>query len=243
MPLPQPYFQHENCTIYHGDSHEILKLIHAPDDRVVVATDPPYNLALKSAGGAHVKLEQYADLMNAARSFQGIMTESARLCRPDGCIWWMTHLPSGIAGVVRAMDLGGISPLDMLVWKKPPGHPAYGINREHEHAIFGVVDIGAFSQANQGKSIRGIAEYRRASQTDHPAEKPVGLFKTMIHWTVKAKKPASLVIDPFMGSGTTLVAAKALGIRCIGIEQSEKWCSVAVKRLRAQRQNELLPSL
>lgn len=242
MPLPKPYFEHENCTIFHGDCHDIMPRLRAPDDRVIVATDPPYNLALKSAGGEHTKLEWYADLMNAARSFEPVMRETSRLIAPDGCVWWMTHLPSGIAGIVRAMELGGLWPLDMMVWKKPPGRPAHGINREHEHAVFGVANISEFSKANRGKMIRGITEYPRATQTEHPAEKPVGLFKTMIHWTVKVKKPATLVIDPYMGSGTTLVAAKALGIRCIGIEQSERWCAVAAKRLRAQQQNKLLPT-
>jgi site-specific DNA-methyltransferase (adenine-specific) len=65
----------------------------------------------------------------------------------------------------------------------------------------------------------------------HPAQKPLGLIRQLVE---VSSRPDSLVLDPFMGSGTTLVAAKELGRHAIGIEISREYCDVAVKRLRQE---------
>jgi site-specific DNA-methyltransferase (adenine-specific) len=62
--------------------------------------------------------------------------------------------------------------------------------------------------------------------TGHPAEKPVALMQ----WVV-SRCLSSVVLDPFMGSGTTLVAAKALGRKAIGVEVDERYCEIAARRL------------
>ena len=63
--------------------------------------------------------------------------------------------------------------------------------------------------------------------TGHPSQKPLRLIKALVMAT-----DAALILDPFMGSGTTLVAAKQLGRRAIGIEIEQKYCDIAIKRLR-----------
>ena len=62
--------------------------------------------------------------------------------------------------------------------------------------------------------------------TGHPSQKPIGLIRTLIEST-----DADIILDPFLGSGTTAVAAKILGRKCVGIEISEKYCDIAAKRL------------
>ena len=64
----------------------------------------------------------------------------------------------------------------------------------------------------------------------HPTQKPIALME----WCLQFIKGELLVLDPFMGSGTTLVAAKRIGRRAIGIEIEERYCEIAAKRL-AQR--------
>ncbi len=64
----------------------------------------------------------------------------------------------------------------------------------------------------------------------HPTPKPIGLILQVLH-----RLPCDLILDPFMGSGTTLVAAKRLGRRAIGIEIEEKYCEIAARRVEAER--------
>lgn len=64
---------------------------------------------------------------------------------------------------------------------------------------------------------------------EHPTQKPVEIIDPILRYSVPT---GGIVLDPFMGSGTTLIAAKSLGLRAIGIELQEKYCEVAAKRLR-----------
>ena len=68
----------------------------------------------------------------------------------------------------------------------------------------------------------------RKESRQHPTQKPLPLIK----WCIGQVPEARTILDPFMGVGTTLVAAKALGLKAIGIELSEKYCAIAVERLR-----------
>jgi site-specific DNA-methyltransferase (adenine-specific) len=67
-----------------------------------------------------------------------------------------------------------------------------------------------------------------SQETEHPCAKPLEAWRWLI---LNASKPNDLILDPFLGSGTTLVAAKILGRKAIGIEISEKYCEIAAKRL------------
>ena len=80
---------------------------------------------------------------------------------------------------------------------------------------------------NMDRPIKRLSLPVGVHSSGHPSEKPIRLFQ----WCILQVKSAETIIDPFMGSGTTLVAAKALGRRAIGIEREEKYCAVAVKRL------------
>jgi DNA modification methylase len=64
----------------------------------------------------------------------------------------------------------------------------------------------------------------------HPTQKPVGLML----WCINRSRTTGTILDPFMGSGTTLVAAKELGRKAIGIEISKEYCDIAIKRLRQE---------
>ncbi len=65
----------------------------------------------------------------------------------------------------------------------------------------------------------------------HPTQKPLGLFKSLLK---DFAEEGEIILDPFMGSGTTLRAAKDLGLKSIGIEIERKYCDIAIERLRQQ---------
>jgi len=74
-----------------------------------------------------------------------------------------------------------------------------------------------------------VVGYRK----DHPTQKPVALMK----WCIRQAGEVFTILDPFMGSGTTLRAAKDLGLKAIGIEIERKYCDIAIERLRQQAFN------
>jgi site-specific DNA-methyltransferase (adenine-specific) len=111
-----------------------------------------------------------------------------------------------------------------IVWDKGVGGLGNGWRHSHE-----LIAHGAFGQTVYAD------EFRRdvvscatvpSGDRDHPTQKPMELLRTLVRF-----HPPGLILDPFMGSGTTLRAAKDLGRRAIGIEIEEKYCEIAVKRL------------
>lgn len=75
------------------------------------------------------------------------------------------------------------------------------------------------------------AQINRDEYTKHPTQKPIKLIERIVR---RFTEKENTILDPFMGSGTTLVAAKNLGRKAIGIEIEEKYCEIAVKRLRQE---------
>lgn len=100
-----------------------------------------------------------------------------------------------------------------LVWVKPP---------------FPTLSDVELAWTNMDKPAKYYKAIRISQANKHPTEKPIGLMK----WSITQANNANLILDPFLGSGTTAVAAKILGRKCIGIEIEQKYCEIAVERLR-----------
>jgi len=80
---------------------------------------------------------------------------------------------------------------------------------------------------SQDRPIQSFSHPVGSNNFGHPTEKPI----KVITWSINESRTQGLILDPFMGSGTTLVAAKQLHRKAIGIEIEEKYCEIAVKRL------------
>ena len=225
--MSAPYYQDDLVTLYHGDALDILPTIDAGTVDACV-TDPPYVIGAVSAGNMASKSGGWADMMNSALWFAEWYRMTDRLLRHDASFWtfcnWRT-LPVVMNAALRAE----LPVTSLMVWDKEwigPGgvqglRPSYELCALLAKPGFVVKD-------------RGIADVWRHKvgghkPNGHPAEKPVGLVSRIL--TTCSLPAGATVLEPFAGSGTTAVAARSLGLRCIAIEAEEKWCELIASRL------------
>lgn len=223
--LPTPYFQDELTTLYHGDAVEILPELEAI--RLIV-TDPPYVFGIASTG-QEGKAGGWGDLMNSAHFYAGLLREFRRLIvnAPNGGAAWVFNSWRSFPVLARAA-YEAEWPIESLgIWDKQwigPGGPR-GLRPSYEQfALF----VGpGFGLENRGLSDIWPCQWSSHKPSGHSAEKPEALVSKMIR-----ESGGGTILDPFVGSGTTLAAARALGLPAIGIEIERKWCESTVDRLR-----------
>ena len=207
VSLPTPYYQTADggITIYCGDAREIVPHLAG---EIAVVSDPPYGMDYDTDGS---RFTRGGRSLPVVRGDDGPFDPSQWAAYRWSVLWGFNHFPAGL-------DAGGA-----LVWIKRTD-----------------AALGCFlSDAELAwvRGTRGVYVYRdtrhaRAAQRAHPTEKPVGLMSWSI---VMSGAPVGVaILDPYMGSGTTLVAARDLGRRAVGVEIEEEYCRVAVERLRQQ---------
>lgn len=231
----KPYYEDGRAVIFHGDVLDVLAETEPTIDSVV--TDPPYASgtrleAHKSASGAMLRAGRFADRpieldQMTTTGFVWLIRAVAARCRhllPDGgsflsFIDWRQW--PNLAGALETCNL---RVQGMVVWDKGSMGLGNGFRSQHElvcHASKGVPTI-------HDKGCGNVLAAGRVEPVDHPSPKPVGLLARMIEVVTP---PGGVVLDPFMGSGSTLRAALDCGRRAIGIEVEERYCEIAAKRL------------
>ncbi|KKN22236.1 hypothetical protein LCGC14_0917370 [marine sediment metagenome] len=217
----KPYYQDEWVTIYHGDCHEILPTLEKVD---LVLTDPPYFLPIQSYVGTRgngYQKRMIGDLSVLKGYFELVFSDFEKVLNETGTyyifcdaksypIFWQVMFP--LCKNVR-----------LLIWDKQISYNGYTWRHQHELIAWGELDKTDRIPTGDGDVIkcRGVLQADR----NHPAEKPVEVMEKLI-----SKHSAGIVLDPFMGSGTTLFASKQLNRHCIGIEIEEKYCEIAAQR-------------
>jgi site-specific DNA-methyltransferase (adenine-specific) len=221
-----PYYSDESVTLYHGDCREVTAWLEAD----VLVTDPPYGTQV--INGLDVNHGGYGRRQNAARDSRhastrpGVGREGFTIAndmttevRDEVLAMWSARGPALTFGSPRMPEPPG-EWADRLVWdKKRPGMNGGPWRYRHE-AIY--VTAGFERRSNDSVSIFTIWP----DQADHIHAKPVELMCRLIDCA-----PLGTIADPFSGSGSTLVAAKQLGRRCIGVEIEERYCEIAAQRL------------
>lgn len=208
-------------------------LADLPDKSVdLVITDPPYGIGIKSQGGASSKLNPWADICNASLWYTAWIRECRRVLKDDGALWsfinWR-YLPT----LMKAGYDAQWSVESLLVWDKcwiGPGGKK-GLRPSYEMvALYAMPDF-----AIPDRSLADIQRFKWASHkpTGHPAEKPQDLIQWIIQASGKANTGA-VVLDPFMGSGTTGAAAVREGAKYIGYEMDQVWAVKAQERIDAE---------
>lgn len=241
----RPYYEDTDSgiVIYHGDCREVVDAL--PDASVdMIWTDPPYghanldgDLATARVGVkgarqaapvaiANDRPEDYEPLM---RSF---LAGARRVLKPDCCCCCCCGGGGPTPAFARLalwMD-EYLSFFHAVVWDKSARGNGLGwrYRRNYEFVMVAHRRGGRLAWADEDVAVPNIVRTPPAANDWHPTTKPLALVEHFIGWH---SRPGDTVLDPFMGSGTTLVAAKNLGRRAIGIEIEERYCEIAAQRL------------
>jgi site-specific DNA-methyltransferase (adenine-specific) len=237
-----PYYADEWATIYHGDSFRVL---HDLEGIGAVVTDPPY-----SSGGAfrgdrtdsvvkkYVQSGSRSELTSS--EFSGDNRDQRAFLA--WCTMWMgaarqASLPGApmvsfidwrqLPILTDAVQCGGWVWRNIGTWWKPGTRMQRGrFSGSAEYVIY----------ATNGPAAEGVGSPQNVfscppvpgSEKEHVAEKP----EKVVQWAMQVVPPGAVILDPFMGSGTTLRAARNLGFRSIGIEIDEAACEIAARRMQ-----------
>ncbi len=236
----RPYYEGEGITLYHGEALGVLRDLDVTVDAVV--TDPPYN------SGGRTKAErskpvitkytrykhQWSGYDGDARDQRGWgywsalwLNEVRRLSRQGAyCLTFADWRQ--LASATDALQAGGWLWRGTVGWDKTEG--ARAPHRGYYRHQLEYVPWGTNGPCNgrQGPFPGCYRIPHKRSDKHHIHGKPVSLMAELL----RCVEPGSLVLDPFAGSGSTLVAAQRLGLRAIGIEQHQSDCDTVVERLR-----------
>jgi DNA modification methylase len=202
----KPYYEQDGMVIYHGNSAEILSSLDIKAD--LLLTDPPYGIGSWSSTGGNSITAEEAEMINKWDVLPNDQHLLAMVEKAHYSIVW--------GGNYFAKELG--SWRTPLIWDKA----IRGMHFADGELAWTNFDFGSLRIFNLPASASDARGNRQ-----HPTQKPVQLMR----WCIGLVKNVELVLDPFMGSGTTLRAAKDMGIKAIGIEIEEKYCEIAANRL------------
>ena len=204
-----PYYSDDHVTLYHGDRREITEWLAAD----VLVTDPPYGIAYESGA---------ARLDGVPRS---IANDGDTACRDAALTTWGGR-PALVFGTWRIPRPDGTH--TRLVWDTKGALGMGDLSVPWKPSDQEVYVIGKGFAGPRTSNVLTFAPVQAMSSNGrvHPHQKPTTLLGALI-----AKCPPGIVADPFAGSGSTLVAAKRLGRKAIGVELDERYCEIAAKRL------------
>lgn len=251
-PLVRPYYQDELTTIYCADNAEILPWLYGVD---LVFTSPPYNLGdapwdhaghwskgggvggngkwqkgVNSSAGANYASHDDAMPWWQYRNWQHEVLKACWNTLSDAGAIFYNHKPRVVGTEVwLPLEMNPELPLrQIIVWARSGGMNYLPTAYVPTHEWIMVMAKDKFRLTSRSASGAGdVWRVHQETRNSHPAPFPLGLPARAIETT-----SPKLVLDPFMGSGTTLRAAKDAGVRAIGIEKSERYCEQAVERLK-----------
>lgn len=218
--MAKPYYEHAGITIYHGDCRE-----YELPPRDAIVSDPPWGSETKCNAQRFTrkaspwwdkvdnsKVEAHEDIKGDREEFDPLPF----ILQPS-VLWGANHFTRNLP------HSGG-----WLIWDKREGVE----DLAEKGWPLGEAELAWTNVRGSTRVFRnlwvGLLRATERGEFYHPTQKPVALME----WCIKQipKNPQS-ILDPFMGAGSTLVAAKNLGRNAIGIEIEEKYCEIAAKRL------------
>jgi len=207
----KPYYEHGGITIFHADCREILSVI--PKDAAIIS-DPPYGINLKTNDA-----ERKRSKLAPAKDYMPVYGDST----PFNPWPWVSYPKCILFGANHYAPKLPPSPT-WIVWDKRCG---LGEN-DNADCEFAWVKDDSPARICRHYWNGMLRDSERDVERVHPTQKPIAVMEWIIS---RYTTPQDVIADPYMGSGTTLVAANKCGHEAIGIEIEEKYCEIAAKRL------------
>lgn len=246
------FYSDEWAELLLGDSFQIMQEL--PDASFdMVFADPPYFLSnggISCSGGKQVNVNKGAwdegfDLGQKHDFNRHWIRECKRLLTLNGTIWISGTLHN-IYSCGMALEQEGFRILNNITWRKfnpPPNLACRTFTHSTETILWArkndkkakhYFDYALMKEINGGKQMKDVWEgpltpKAEKSQGKHPTQKPLYLLERVI---LSSTKQGDRVLDPFVGSGTTCVAAKGLGRYAVGIDESPAYLTIASNRLK-----------
>ena len=242
-PVMKPYYQDDWTTIYHGDCLEVLPELNPVD---CIISDPPYMrdvyLRMRAPDSKHwngtiKRLKDTSSLVQMANGDIGAMDEEVmgavameadRLVRRWAIFF---SCAESIHLWRKALVAAGLRYVRTGAWVKPNAMPQMRGDRPgvgFEPCT--IAHAPGLMKWNGGGHlavwVHGVS--RGDERPEHPCPKPLSLMKELVRLF---SDPGECILDPFLGSGTTLRAAKDAGRKAIGIEIEERYCEIAARQL------------
>lgn len=222
----KPYYEDEAVALYNCDARELLASL--PDEAGVVITDPPYSERTHNktrsnrASAADGEVLDFPPITH--EELGRIMSECGRVS-PS---WVVATMDYRDALLFDLEPPAGLTMKRVGVWVKTNPMPQISADRPAQgwEAIAYLHRTGKSKWSGGGKHGNFVSAV--VQNAGHPTVKPDGMVRQFVEWFTK---PGDTVIDPFAGSGTTLIAARDLGRRAIGCEIDPKYCDLIVERL------------
>lgn len=240
----KPYYEDDRATLFVGEALGVLPALPTASVDALV-TDPPYSsggmLRSDRMQGVHAKyVNNDSESGNALAEFSGDsrdqrayaywcalwLSECLRIVKPGGVALLFTdwrQLPS----TTDALQAGGFVWRGIVPWSKPAGRPQSGrFKAQCEYVVWG--SAGPMPVDLSAPCLPGFFESSPPRERDHITQKPVDIMREL----VKIVPAGGVVLDPFMGSGTTGVAAVIERRRFVGVEMTPHFAEVAERRIR-----------
>jgi DNA modification methylase len=221
-----PYYEQDGIVIYHGDCRDVLATLPSGFTVDVTVTDPPYGVGLtgklaKQRGGGQTFRAGAYSFDDAPEYVRDVVVPVIEACRKISRAVVLTPGIRNLWAYPPADDLG------CFFSAAGTGVGRWGFTCSQPILYYGADPYLAAGMGSRANS-HGQTYPNDANSIGHPCAKPLPMWRWLVGRT---SLPGMTILDPFMGSGTTLVAAKPQGCKAIGIELEERYCEIAAKRL------------
>ena|SRR5215471_5535876 len=212
--MPEPYYADDRVTLYHGDARDVLPALRGD----VVLTDFPYGIGV-----------EYGLYSDSADNLDRLIADTLPLMRDAAPVvaltcgvtnWWRFPEPTWTLAWYQTNALRARARWGWSMWQPIL---CYGVDPYLRRGLGARPDVIATASSMEGA--HGDGTHVR---TQHPCPKPYDSWRKIMLRV--SPDEHDLIIDPFVGSGTTLVCAKYSGRRAIGIELEERYCELAANR-------------